>query len=198
MQLVLCNNRILTYGENFISLAGIVINTETGKKYENATIAECDCIPSDIKDVGYEYHAGTFVPCAPYGKGSRNGNIPVVCNEDCKAVKDSGIPFSQVGEIFEIPYTGNNESSLTLPYDFPKTPRIIYLSGNGITGVVFVASGIGYYADNNLTALSSTTTFVHIPLKVRMNGTKAVISTDSGTLTAHNKSGTNYIAIVIC
>ena len=160
MQLVLCSNRVLTYGENFISLAGVVINTETGKKYENATIAECESLPNDIDSVGYEYHAGTFVPCAPYGKGSRNGNIPVVCNEDCKAVKDSGIPFSQVGELFEIPYTGNNESSLTLPYDFPKTPRIIYLSGNGITGVVFVASGIGYFTENDTKALSGTTTSV--------------------------------------
>ena len=198
MQLVLINNRVLTYGENFVSLAGIVYNTESEKYYKNATIAECESLPDDIDSVGYEYHAGAFVPCAPYGKGSRNGNIPVVCNEDCKAIKDSGIPFSQIGEIFEIDYQGNGSYSLTLPHDFEKTPRIIYLSGNGITGVVFVASGVGYFTMNDTTALSGVTTFINYPLTVRMNGKKAVINSSTGSISNHNASSTNYKAIVIC
>ena len=88
MQLVLSNNRILAHGENFLAMGGVVINTETGAKYENATIAECSGCPSDIGVVGYEYHAGRFVPCAPFGKGT--GNIAVYCN-DCKTPRDSGM-----------------------------------------------------------------------------------------------------------
>ena len=51
MQLVLINNRIVAHGDGFIALGGIVINTETGKKYEHATIAECSGCPSDIDTV---------------------------------------------------------------------------------------------------------------------------------------------------
>lgn len=86
MQLVLSNNRVLAHGENFISMGGTVINTETNKVYQNATVAECDGCPSDIGVVGYEYHAGEFVPCAPFGKGI--GNIAVYC-DDCKTPRDS-------------------------------------------------------------------------------------------------------------
>lgn len=94
MQLVLINKRIVAHGEGFIAMGGVVINTETGKKYEHATIAECSGCPSDIDKVGYEYHAGTFVPCAPYGIGQ--GNVAVLCNEDCKSIKDSGISFEDI------------------------------------------------------------------------------------------------------
>ena len=92
MQLVLSNNRIIAHGENFLSMGGVVINTETGAKYENATIAECEGCPSDIDKVGYEYHAGVFVPCAPYGKGNNNGYFMEVC-ETCATPRNSGIPI---------------------------------------------------------------------------------------------------------
>lgn len=99
MQLVLSNNRIIAHGENFLSLGGVVINTETGAKYENATIAECEggC-PSDINEVGYEYHAGVFVPCAPFGKGNNNGNFMEVC-ETCATPRNSGIPIKETMEL---------------------------------------------------------------------------------------------------
>lgn len=92
MQLVLSNNRIIAHGENFIAMGGVVINTETGAKYENATVAECEggC-PSDIDKVGYEYHAGEFVPCAPFGTGL-NGNYMIACDE-CATPRNSGIPI---------------------------------------------------------------------------------------------------------
>ena len=93
MQLVLSNNRVLAHGENFISMGGTVINTETNKVYQNATVAECDGCPSDIGVVGYEYHAGEFVPCAPFGKGK--GNIAVYC-DDCKTPRDSGMSVDLV------------------------------------------------------------------------------------------------------
>lgn len=96
MQLVLSNNRILAHGENFFYMGGgVVINTETGTKYENATVAECSDCPSDIDAVGYEYHAGRFVPCAPFGVGT--GNVAVYC-DDCKTPRDSGIHISDVAK----------------------------------------------------------------------------------------------------
>lgn len=75
-------------------MGGTVVNPDTGKVYQNATVVECDGCPSDIDKVGYEYHAGQFVPCAPYGFGS--GNLAVVCNDDCKVIKDSGLPLSRL------------------------------------------------------------------------------------------------------
>lgn len=92
MQLVLSNNRIIAHGENFLAMGGVVINTETGAKYENATVAECEGCPSDIDSVGYEYHAGVFVPCAPFGKGNNNGYFMEVC-KDCATPRSSGIPI---------------------------------------------------------------------------------------------------------
>lgn len=92
MQLVLSKNRIIAHGENFLAMGGVVINTETGAKYENATIAECNGCPSDIDKVGYEYHAGVFVPCAPYGKGNNNGYFMEAC-ESCATPRNSGIPI---------------------------------------------------------------------------------------------------------
>ena len=92
MQLVLSNNRVIAHGENFLVIGGVVINTETGARFENATIAECEGCPSDIDRVGYEYHAGVFVPCAPYGMGNNNGFFMEVC-ESCAAPRNSGIPI---------------------------------------------------------------------------------------------------------
>lgn len=94
MQLVLSNNRIIAHGENFIALGGVVINTETGARYENATVAECENCPSDIDKVGYEYHAGVFVPCAPFGVGNNNGYFMEVC-ESCATPRSSGIPIKK-------------------------------------------------------------------------------------------------------
>lgn len=92
MQLVLSNNRVIAHGENFLSMGGTVINTETNKKYENATVVECNGCPSDIDSVGYEYHAGVFVPCAPYGPGNDDGYVMEVC-PDCATPRRSNIPL---------------------------------------------------------------------------------------------------------
>lgn len=111
MQLVLINNRIVAHGEGFLAMGGVVINTETGKKYEHATIAECSGCPSDIDIVGYEYHAGRFVPCAPYGKG--DGNILVACQNDCGAPKDSGIPIkNSVAMPLYLTFVGNVNANM--------------------------------------------------------------------------------------
>lgn len=113
MQLVLKGNRVLAHGENFVAMGGTVVNTVTNKAYQNATIAECTSCPSDIDEVGYEYHAGTFVPCAPYGKGG--GNIAVVCNEDCKSVKDSGVSSDNLSNVMSNGLTLSFLPSIDLP-----------------------------------------------------------------------------------
>jgi hypothetical protein len=92
MQLVLSNNRVIAHGENFLAMGGVVINTETGAKFDNATVAECDGCPSDIDKVGYEYVGGVFKPCAPYGAGNNNGFFMEVC-ETCATPRSSGIPI---------------------------------------------------------------------------------------------------------
>ena len=92
MQLVLSNNRVIAHGSGYIALGGVVVKKTTGEKYDNATIAECSNCPSDIDKVGYEYHAGVFVPCAPYGKGNNNGYFMEVC-EECATPRNSGIPI---------------------------------------------------------------------------------------------------------
>lgn len=93
MQLVLSNNRIIAHGGNYLAMGGVVIDKNTGVKFDNATIAECEGCPSDIDKVGYEYHAGTFVPCAPYGTGNNNGYFMEVC-EKCAAPRSSGIKIN--------------------------------------------------------------------------------------------------------
>ena len=104
-QLVVAGNRVLAYGEDcFISVGGAVICPSSGKAYQNASVVECEAIPTDIEAQGYEYHAGQFVPCAPFGVG--DGNMAVVCGEDCKAVKDSGIPAQWLGKFAEVSYKG--------------------------------------------------------------------------------------------
>lgn len=121
MQLVLSKNRIIAHGENFHAMGGVVINTETGARYENATIAECEGCPSDINEVGYEYHAGVFVPCAPYGKGNNNGYFMEVC-ETCATPRNSGllirdIKWSKVGSVTcsASSTSSNIEKSFTFP-----------------------------------------------------------------------------------
>lgn len=202
MQLVLSNNRVLTYGENFIAIGGVVINTETNKKYDNATIAECDCVPSDINDVGYEYHGGAFIPCAPFGKGT--GNVAVLCDENCKSIKDSGIPFSQMGEIVEFTYTGdNNPQGRTIPYILHKKPKILFISGNDATGLILTAPGVGFsIANQNKTSVGGSVAVmltITNPLSVvtsESEGGFSIKLTDS-SLTM-NYSGKTYSVTAIC
>lgn len=94
-QIVTIGNRVVAHGEDcFLSMGGTVICDETGKAYPNATVTEVDAIPADVDTVGYEYHAGQFIPCAPYGKGT--GNLAVFCDGDCKSLKDSGLHMTDL------------------------------------------------------------------------------------------------------
>lgn len=133
-QLVVSGNRIFAHGEDcFLSMGGTVICTETGRKFENATVVNHDGpIPCDIDKVGYEYHAGDFVPCAPFGKGT--GNIAVFCNDSCKSLKDSGISASDLCKVKVVEYEGNGKSaSLTVDGFHPLFAVISAKVNNGET-----------------------------------------------------------------
>ena len=133
MQLVVSGNRILAHGDGFLSMGGTVINTETGKAYQNATVVECENCPSDIDKVGYEYHAGAFVPCAPYGVG--DGNLAVVCGEDCKSIKDSAVSLAYMlakPNVYTTNYTGvdvqtDNNSDALAQITLPFAPKIVFI-----------------------------------------------------------------------
>lgn len=108
--IVVSGNRILDYGEknDFISMGGTVVRPGMQRTYQNATVVNVDALPCDIDTVGYEYHAGNFVPCAPYGMGY--GTVAVLCSQNCKSIKDSGIPLSSFGRVVELTYDGNGKT----------------------------------------------------------------------------------------
>ncbi len=96
MQIVLSGNRVIAHGEDcFLCMGGTVVCNSTGKAYPNATIAEVEAIPSDIDSVGYEYRAGAFVPCAPYGK-TDSGRVMLACDE-CSSPRSSDLTSKNGG-----------------------------------------------------------------------------------------------------
>lgn len=130
-QLVVSGNRILAHGTDcFYSMGGTVICPDTERVYQNATIVYCDAIPADIGTTGYEYHSGAFVPCAPFGKGY--GNVPVVCNDDCKAIKDSGLSLSEFALLEVQTYEGNGQCGGSYPSQLTFK--------NGIPDVILIQS----------------------------------------------------------
>lgn len=143
-QIVISGNRILAHGEDcFLAMGGTVICPDTGRVYQNATVATVDALPSDIDSVGYEYHAGEFIPCAPYGIGS--GNLAVFCGEDCKALKDSGIPIGNFARYTATSYKGNGTYSRSLTFDFPPQLVIIMERGNNyFIGFMMTTVGVSF------------------------------------------------------
>lgn len=128
-QLVLSGNRVIAHGEDcFLSMGGTVICPDTGRVYQNATIANIEGgIPSDIDEVGYEYHAGEFVPCAPFGKGT--GNLAVFCDNDCKSLKDSGISSDNLGKTEIIDYIGTGTKEVSITASFPPVFAVAFMPG---------------------------------------------------------------------
>ena len=119
-QLVLIGNRVIAYGEDcYVVTSEGVKDMTTEKTYSSATVAEYTVdLPSDIDIVGYEYHAGEFVPCAPYGKGT--GTIPVLC-DDCKTLLDSGLTFDDLGLSYTTTYLGSGTGAVSITAPFvPK------------------------------------------------------------------------------
>lgn len=127
-QLVLSGNRVIAHGEDcFLSMGGTVICHESGRVYQNATVANVDSYPSDIDEVGYEYHAGAFIPCAPYGKGG--GNLAVLCPNDCKSIKDSGISSENLGKTEIKPYWGSGDKEVSIQASFPPVFAVAFMPG---------------------------------------------------------------------
>lgn len=142
-QLVVSGNRILAYGEDCFAVMGEIIKcSTTGEEYTNATVTTCEEFPKDIGKVGYEYHAGQFVPCAPFGEGE--GNIAVFCDA-CNTLKNSGFSISDLynpAHIYETSYTGANKygssnpnSKVTLPF-IAKMLFVMHGEGDQM-GVIF-------------------------------------------------------------
>ena len=125
MQLVTIGNWVVSHGGEYIYFGGDVLCTSNGTVYPKATIVECENCPADIGTVGYEYHAGEFIPCAPFGKGK--GNIAVLCDEGCKAIKDSGISISDIRKIYNTSYQGVGSTSCSVSCGF--RPKLIIVTG---------------------------------------------------------------------
>jgi hypothetical protein len=151
-------------------MGGTVINTETNRVYQNATIAKCESCPSDIDEVGYEYHAGVFVPCAPYGK-AEDGNILVAC-EDCATPKSSGLKISelaqgdckiQCGTFTGIRISGTT-TYVTATLTFNFVPKMIVIarptSSSGEASTVVLVNG-----QTTVFYMRNASTFVSISLE---------------------------------
>ena len=195
MQLVISGKRILTHGENFIAMGSVVVNPETNAKYNNATIAECSCVPSDIDSVGYEYHAGEFIPCAPYGKG--DGTVPVLCGNDCKATKDSGIPLESFCLVEKKPYTGMGGAgaggAVTLEFNHPPFMVFIapkYANINSYSGYIQGAGGVSFQRTNSTGTINL--------LNATFDGKTVSFYHGSAADKGLNASGGEYEAIALC
>lgn len=137
-QIVISGNRILAHGEDcFVTMGGVVICPDTGRIFQNSTIVTVDEVPADIDTAGYEYHAGKFVPCAPYGVG--NGNIAVLCPDSCKALKDSGIPLDGIThhEIQTYPGAGKYGSKNPTVLTFNIVPTLVFIHSEGEATTTF-------------------------------------------------------------
>lgn len=175
-QLVLSGNRVIAHGEEcFLAMGGTVICPDSGRVYQNATVANIEgAIPTDIDEVGYEYHAGEFVPCAPYGKGS--GNLAVVCNDDCKSIKDSGISSDNLGKTEIIDYIGTGTKEVSITASFPPVFAVVYMSKEmaGWERYRFLAmitplGGFSVQADFPLNSTAVETTFTPLRSSVSEN-----------------------------
>ncbi|MBO7320103.1 MAG: hypothetical protein J6V06_08825, partial [Clostridia bacterium] len=56
-----------------------------------------------------------------------DGNVAVVCGNDCKAINDSGIPLAEIGRIVRTSYTGSGGSTVSLTFD--AKPVILFITG---------------------------------------------------------------------
>ena len=194
MQLVLIKNRVVSYGGEYVTMGNTVIDTQSGKVFSGATVAECNGCPPDIGEVGYEYAAGVFTPCAPYGKG--DGNLAVLCNRDCKSIKDSDIPLSRICQTAKTTYGGTGSQSASNPcsitFDFP--PDIVFImpqstSDSAFGGYIHGKYGFAYELS------SFTNEFVSITANVTGNTLEWYGSTKANE--CMNISGATYDVFAI-
>lgn len=173
-QIVISGNRILAHGEDcFLAMGGTVICPDTGRVYQNATVATVDALPADIDSVGYEYHAGDFIPCAPFGVGT--GNIAVFCGDGCKALKDSGIPVGRFSRLEKTSYLGiGGDLNVSLDLDFTPQIAIIYPVGTyGDSGRLGLITN-GYSVSLGETNSSLNATLTAKTLSITNNGRQSM------------------------
>lgn len=205
-QLVVTGNRIVAHGEDcFLAMGGTVICTATGhkftdRKFENATVINHDgAIPSDIDTVGYEYHAGEFVPCAPYGKGT--GTIAVVCDE-CGTIKNSGISSANLCKILTFDYIGKGgTASLDVEGIYPLFAEICQVTdtegyGDKYSGVITRHGGYAVNSDAPTSGGNTETTIVGLQSWVEGNALKWRNPHGDSKL-GLNDSGATYLVTVI-
>ena len=195
-QIVISGNRVLAHGEDCFAVTGnTVVCTNSDKVYDNATIATVEEIPADIDTVGYEYHAGLFVPCAPFGVGL--GNIAVVCGNDCKAIKDSGIDINKISSVIYTTYEGtsmsNSAGSVAVYFDTDKT--IIGVIVMGASGAAFAQNGDGVI----ITAANSTLLEKVHSFQPSISGNYFGFSAGTSNTApgSMNKYGSTYTAIAL-
>lgn len=100
-QLVLFKNRVVAYGSDcFLAMGDTVICTETGRRFEHATIATTTAPPPcDLALTAYEYDGANFRICEPFGK-TDGGYIVAAC-DDCRTPRQTTIPTAKVKELVE-------------------------------------------------------------------------------------------------
>lgn len=209
-QLVLSGNRVLAHGEDcfFSSIGGVVFCMDSGRYFTNATVANVTGeIPADIDSVGYEYHAGKFVPCAPFGKGG--GNVAVLCPEDCKSIKDSGKSAANLGNVAVVEYIGTGTDEVTITTDFEPLFAVVYLAESDFVsgsnylktiGVITPNGGfISYILDPKSGTSAGTAELHYVFSSVDGNSLtwNCPYSHSSKSTLTLNKSGTEYRAFVV-
>lgn len=207
-QLVLSGNRILAHGEDcFLSMGGTVICTKTGRTFSNATVANVTGgIPADIDSVGYEYHAGEFVPCAPFGKGG--GNIAVLCPNDCKSIKDSGKSAEHLANVAVVEYIGTGTTSVSVTVDFEPLFAVVYdtnttASSTGhlrYVGVITPNGGFMFemtQGKNSSTEGNTTPHYLWSSVEDNTLSWECPFSDTNKATFALNRNGHNYKAFVV-
>lgn len=193
LQIVTSGNRVLAHGEDcFVPFGdGSVICLTSGTTYYNATVADVEELPADIDAAGYEYHAGKFVPCAPYGVG--NGNIAVLCPDSCKALKDSGIPLDGIThhEIQTYPGSSKYGSKNPTVLTFNIVPTLVFIHSDGKDVTTF---GLGIISGEWGAFFPRGGSDTEV-LNVQTNGKTISFYHDSSHVSQCNSSGETYTAI---
>lgn len=102
-QIVVSGNRVLAYGDDtFIVTGNSAVDMANGIVYTNATVAVVEAVPDDIDSVGYEYHAGVFIP--------------------------EGIPFQFINKIFHTSYVGTGTNTVSIVCGF--RPKMAIVKGS--------------------------------------------------------------------
>lgn len=200
-QIVVIGNRVVAHGTDcFADIGGAVVCLTNGKVYAGASIVECstEC-PADIDTVGYEYHAGVFVKCAPFNKG--DGTVAGWC-DDCKAPIDTGFPSQFLGKVYCTTYPGNGSNIAGVTCGF--RPKYAIITGKhyvnsflySATAIVTENGGLSFCVatDSNAVGTSLTPTITDDGISWVCSTTTTGTSVPSSVM---NVAGVEYSVIVV-